>query len=202
MLWGNAGDKVATFRKLRDSGGSTILLGMNEVNEPSQANLDVSTGISLWNAEIRPYGLKGFTLVSPAVTSAPSGITWFQGFFKDCGDYDGQAHCGVDFLAVHYYGNTAEGLISYLEKFWQTFGIPIWLTEFACQDFTGKNNQCDSGQVWAFMETATSWMDSTDYVHAYFAFGILHDMWNVNYLNQLMSSNCSPTSLGYFYINS
>ena len=65
------------------------------MNEPSQANLDVATGIKLWNAEIRPYGLKGFTLVSAAVTSAPSGVKWLQGFFDGCGNYDGQAKCGV-----------------------------------------------------------------------------------------------------------
>ena len=71
---------------------------------------------------------------------------------------------------MHYYGNTAEGFISYIEKFWNLFGIKIWVTEFACQDFY-KNDQCDAGEVWSFMQTVTAWMDSTDYVQAYFAFG-------------------------------
>jgi len=198
MLWGSASNRVTAFRELRDS--SNILMGMNEVNEPSQANMDVSSGIALWNAEIRPLGLKGHTLVSPSVTSSDTGVKWLQAFFAQCGDYDGQSKCGVDYLAVHYYGNTAKGFISYVEKFWKLFNIKIWVTEFACEDFY-MNNQCDVGQVWSFMETVTGWMDSTDYVEAYFAFGILHDMWNVNYLNQLMASDCSPTALGYYYIS-
>jgi len=162
--------------------------------------MDVPSGIALWNKEIRPFGLQGYTLISPAVTSSDTGTTWLQGFFKNCGNYDGQSNCGVDFLSVHYYGNTAKGMISYIEKFWQLFGIKIWVTEFACEDFVG-NNQCSASEVWSFMQTVTSWMDSTSYVDAYFAFGLLHDMWNVNYLNQLMASDCSPTSLGSFFIN-
>ena len=44
-------------------------------------------------------------------------------------------------------------------------------------------------------------MESTDYVIAYFAFGILSDMGNVNTLDQMMGSNGKPNALGKKYID-
>lgn len=44
-------------------------------------------------------------------------------------------------------------------------------------------------------------MESTDYVTAWFAYGYLHDMGDVNSLNQLLGSDDKPTALGYSIIN-
>lgn len=195
MLWGYK--QLNSFRSLRDTPGTNLLMGMNEVNEPSQSYMSYQQGASLWNAEIRPYGAKGYKLISPAVTSAPSGETWFKGFFSSCGGND---KCGVDALAIHYYGTKADAFIAYVTKFHTDFGLPIWVTEFACQDFVG-GPQASQSQVNAFMGTVTGWMNGQSWIEAYFAFGLLHDMWNVAYTNQLMKSDGSPTPLGYQFLN-
>jgi hypothetical protein len=63
--------------------------------------MTAAQGAKVWNEQIRPYGLKGHTLISPAVTSAPSGITWMDDFFHGCGGaYDGQNNCGVRLILI------------------------------------------------------------------------------------------------------
>lgn len=111
--------------------------------------MGVGAGVALWNAEIRPWGKRGYTLVAPSVTTAPSGIRWLQGFFARCGGND---KCGVriptplvrlfdaqlilvsqvDIVPIHYYGTSVQEFKNYVTKFHQTFGLPIWVTEFAC----------------------------------------------------------------------
>ncbi|KXN86345.1 hypothetical protein AN958_10207 [Leucoagaricus sp. SymC.cos] len=72
-----------------------------------------------------------------------------------------------------------------------------WMQSF---DFTGQNQQCDYGKAFDFMRKVTQWMDNTWYVQHYFAFGVMHDMGNVDPVNQLMSSNGMPTDLGKLYL--
>jgi hypothetical protein len=43
-------------------------------------------------------------------------------------------------------------------------------------------------------------MNSQDYILYYFAFGMLHDMFNVNYANQLLGGNGKLTDLGWKYV--
>ena len=54
--------------------------------------MSVSEVVSLWNQYIRPEGQKGKYLVSPSVTTAPTGIDQLQQFFDTCGGSD---KCGV-----------------------------------------------------------------------------------------------------------
>jgi hypothetical protein len=198
MLWGPG--QVDKFRQLRQSSGTNVLMGMNEVNEPSQANMSVEDGIALWNSEIRWLGQQGYKLISPAVTMSDSGFAWHKGFFAGCGGND---KCGVDGLAVHFYQTTAAEFKTSVTKWYNEFKINVWVTEFACQNFNG-GAQCTKQGVWDFMSEVTSWMDQTSWVEAYFAFGALRDlaMWGVNADNALMDANTGlPTDLGYYYIN-
>lgn len=75
-----------------------------------------------------------------------------------------------DALALHWYDVGADNFIRYVEDFYQTFNLPIWVTEFACQNFNG-GPQCTQEEVFEFMATVTAWMDQAAYVQAYFAFG-------------------------------
>jgi len=197
MLWGP--NQVDTFRKLRQTPGTSILMGMNEVNIPGQSNMDVQSGIQLWNNEIRWLGQKGMTLVSPSVTCQDSGLQWLKGFFAGCGGND---NCGVNILSIHIYTTSTDNFISLVEQYHQAFGLPIWVSEWACQDFSGKDQQCSSDQIWSFVKTMTAWFDQTDYVYGQFPFGFLSSMNNVNQLDQLIGSDGLPNSLGTFILNS
>jgi len=81
-----------------------------------------------------------------------------------------------------------------------TFNKKIWVTEFAAQNFGGSGGQANYGQVFDFMRKVTAFMDNTPWVENYFAFGAMHDMFNVNPANQLLAGNGHPTDLGRIYI--
>jgi len=195
MLWGNDASDISDFTKLVVEGYADIAAGFNEPNQDGQSNMSPETGVSLWKQYLEPLKSKGYQLVSPAVSSADSGKTWMASFMSNC---DG---CQIDYIAIHYYGTSTDDFQTYVKYWWTTYGLPILITEFACQDFSG-GPQCSESQVWTFMETMTKWFDSTSYVKYYSAFGVMHDMQGVNTLNQLLASSDSPTDLGYFYIGS
>jgi hypothetical protein len=88
------------------------------------------------------------------------------------------------------------------------------------QNFNDPNAQCSQDDVTNFMTTVTQFMDNTDWVAAYFAFGmcmisqlfvfcwlltstsgVMRDMQGVNDLDRLMNDDGTPTSLGTQYIN-
>lgn len=202
MLWGTK--QIGSFESNKYKGGNCIM-GMNEVNVPSQGYLSVSAGISLWNAHVRPLKKKGYKLISPSVTSGSSGLTWMKQFFAQCSkNYhkDSYAHCGVDAVAMHYYGMDADDFISYAEKFHALTGGNVWVTEIACQNFGDKRKgQCNKGDVWGFMDKTTAWMKRTGWVEAYFFFGLFQDMYNVNPLNRLVTNKGLPNDLGNYYIS-
>jgi len=76
----------------------------------------------------------------------------------------------INALAVHVYGTSAQDFIDYVTDFHQTFGYNIWVTEFACQDFSGGTPR-SYDDAFAFMREVTSWMDKTPFVDMYFAYG-------------------------------
>jgi len=39
----------------------------------------------------------------------------------------------VDAIAIHWYGTDPQAFIVYVQDFHDTFGMNIWVTEFACQ---------------------------------------------------------------------
>jgi len=191
MCWGTK--QVDQFKSLVKPGYAKWALGFNEPDHDGQAALDPGYAATLWKQVLDPLKDQGYTLISPAVTSGSSGIPWLKSFFGSC------SSCKIDILAVHWYGTDPQAFISYLQNMHTTFNKPIWVTEFACQNFSG-GAQCSADQVSNFMNTVTSFMDNTSWVQHYFAFGVQHDMVGVNTLNQLMNSNGQPTSLGWDYL--
>ena len=39
----------------------------------------------------------------------------------------------IDIMPIHYYGTNADDMITYIEKWYNQFQLPIVITEFACQ---------------------------------------------------------------------
>ncbi|OCB84466.1 hypothetical protein A7U60_g8452 [Sanghuangporus baumii] len=199
MLWGNAADKLESFKSTVVAGYANIAMGFNEVNEAGQANMDVDTAVSVWKEYLEPLVDEGYSLLSPCTSSNPNGFDWMIDFFDKC---DG---CNVAGLTLHYYGTSAQDMIDYIEKWHNQFNIPVWITEFACQNFNTayENNgqQCSESQVWEFYETIVNFVESTDYVVSWSPFGFMKDMQGVNELDRLMQDDGTPTALGSAIIN-
>jgi len=197
MLWGDkpGENMIGKFTELVKPGYADCVLAMNEVNEPSQAFMDVGTGLWMWNTYIAPLKDQGYSILgSPATTSAPNGLVWIMDFLS-------QVPVKPTHICVHWYDVGFDNFKTYVENYRSNTGyLPILITEFACQNFNG-GAQCSEGEVWQFVHAAVAWMDSTDWIHGYAPFGFMRQMQGVNDLNRLMTMEGHPTPLGSYFIN-
>ncbi|KAJ4472303.1 glycosyl hydrolase catalytic core-domain-containing protein [Lentinula aciculospora] len=194
QLWGNT--NMDAFAKTVVAGYAKYALFLNEPNESGQSNIDAADAAGLWKQYMEPLKALGYQVGSAATSSNPNGMTWTQDFFTACG-----GGCNPDFVAIHWYDISADGFIAYVQEWYTAFNLPIWVTEFAYQDFNG-DDQGDLATIQSFMGEVTAWMDQQDYVQYYCWFGAMLDMQNVNPLNTLMNSDGSPSSLGEQFLYS
>jgi Glycosyl hydrolase catalytic core len=135
MAWGQAtlpdlASQVPTDTK--------YLLGFNEPNFDSQADLTPAQAAALW-PQVEAFATqRNLKIVSPAVNYCGSTstctetnpFTWLTDFFAAC------PGCQVDYIAMHWYACTASALTVYLQQFESMWTQPLWLTEFSCLDAT------------------------------------------------------------------
>lgn len=193
MLWGEK--QIDEFYRWVKPGYARYILGFNEPDQGGQSNMNPWHAADLWMQHIQPLKSQGYTLVSPACTNAPAGLQWQRDFTSACN----QRGCSVDIIATHWYGTDTQNFIDHVTLYHNTFGKEVWVTEYACQNF-GGGAQCSPDQIWSFVKATTDWMDATPWVGRYFYFGVLHDMGNVNWANQLMNGRGQPNDLGYEYL--
>ena len=156
----------------------THFLAFNEPEITSQANLSVADAVALWTQYVLPAKAKfGFRLGSPGMSSDPAkGKPWLQEFLaaleqqqQQKGGVDGD---GIDFIVVHWYGTQVEQLASFLGDMHQTFGKPLWLTEFACTSMRA-DAPVTTGQVEEFVKQALPFLDGCEFVERYAYFGAM-----------------------------
>lgn len=152
----------------------------------------------MWKTYLEPLRSRGIRLGSPAPSSAPSGKTWLQAFLAACA-----GGCTVDFIALRssldmgsvdvvfntntdYYDVNATNFMDYLDDFHATFQRPIWVTEWACQNFNDPNAQCSQDDVILFLNVTQTFMDSSEFVERYAWFGAMKDMSGVNPVHILL----------------
>ena len=121
----------------RASAKPVYMLGFNEPDHTDQANMTVAEVIALW-----PYFQNAkLPLVSPVAASAFGG--WLGDFYNQIAANGYR----VDFTAVHWYGAPdASSLINHLQSVYNTWGRPVWLTEFANIDW-------DNNEYWSEEES-------------------------------------------------
>jgi hypothetical protein len=198
MLWGG-GSLTQTI-----PAGSRYLLGYNEPNFNSQANLSVAQAVADWPAVESRAGSR--PIVSPAVNYCGSATdasrctdpaitdpyTYLGDFFAAC------SGCRVDYVAVHAYFCDLPSLQAYLEGNTQTggsvpgfvqFGKPIWVTELACDASHPVADQK------AFMQAAVPYLERNPNVLRYAWF-------NAKNIPNAMLTNAdgSLTDLGTTYV--
>ncbi|EAU83450.1 hypothetical protein CC1G_04706 [Coprinopsis cinerea okayama7 len=199
MLWGSSTANEFSARindTLRRSRTPvTAVLGMNEPEQRGQANMNASEGVAMWKRYMEPLRGAGLRLGSPAVSSAPSGKTWLEDFFRECNDT-----CNVDFVALHWYGTDSDAFIAHLWDYWYSFNRTIWVTEWACHNFVDHGKQCTPEDVVEFMNKTQSFMDNAIFVERYSWFGAMRDMSGVNPANALMDNDGRISNLGRQYV--
>ncbi len=193
MCWGAvyAGDVAGI--EARIPAGSKYLLGFNEPNFKSQANITPAQAASMWPNLEKIAADKGLQLVSPAVNwcgDCVDGVTndpvdWLDKFFAAC------PGCKVDYIAIHSYAPGSAALSNYLDKF-RKYNKPLWITEFAPWD----PPKPDFEGVVKYMKEAIPILENDPIVFRYSWFatrvGINPDI-------SLLGANGALTKLGQLY---
>jgi len=190
MCWGF--NQKTSFSKI-DGSKYKLCFGQNEPNQQGQSDMSPQDGVNLWKSVMEPARSGGCKLVSPATTSAPSGLTWMQEFIKLC---DG---CHIDYIALHWYDVDIDAFKAYVTKFWKAFGKPIIVSEYACQNFNG-GAQCTKDETWALHTAMAKWFYEQDFVAMFAPFGAMRELQGVNEFNRLMDGDGNPTDLGKYYL--
>lgn len=164
MFWGSGSvnqENLDRIKKLADEGTVKYVLGFNEPDGLTQANMTVDKAIELW-PQLEQMGIP---LVSPATVNPTN--DWMQEFMRRA---DAQG-LRVDYVAVHHYGGA--NVLAFINKLKETYNLykrPIWVTEFAVADWNAtspENNRYTEAEVIAFMKDALVALDDIDWVYRY-----------------------------------
>eukprot|EP00752_Nemacystus_decipiens_P009999 g8915.t1 len=141
MIWGEKDLDDLRLANLDALGESSHLLGFNEPNFGSQADLTPAAAASLWSTVKSEAEDLGANIVSPAVNycggdcNQEDPYRWLDEFFEECEGITGG--CGVTAIAVHIYTCEVNWLNKILHGYLK-YDLPLWLTEFACGDEADK----------------------------------------------------------------
>lgn len=163
MMWGSYETDAETSSRFPKM-GYKYMLTFNEPDRTDQANISVEKAVE---------GMKAFsdleiTVGSPATALCPPwSKEWFQPFMKQLNEQNME----VDFIAVHHYWNwyQEEGVQAFLElidKTYEMYHKPIWVTEFALTGNPGKDEE-QLKAVEGYMKGVIAGLDERDYVERY-----------------------------------
>lgn len=176
MIWGRDDVTRENLNSAKDA-PSGYLLGFNEPDNSSQANMSVEQAIKLWPSLMKTK----LELGSPACTTSETlGADSWLGRFMDQADkkdYD------VDFISVHYYTDNASisDFRDFLKDVKQEYGRPVWVTEWALVDWENPD-RFNSEELAEFASAAIRMMDDLNFVkrHAWFGAYEGGDGWSIN----------------------
>lgn len=198
MIWGAWSDTLAVQRKLdeikawKDEGKVKFLLGYNEPDNKDQANMLVERAIAYWPRLMEV----GLSLGSPGCVHADR--EWMTDFMDEIE----KRNYRVDFICVHWYGGAnAQSLVNHLNKIYDLYKKPIWITEFAPADWsatTASNSKVTKEKATNFMKEILPELDKLEFVHRYSWFSA--NTSNPALGNSaLFHSNGNLTPLGKYY---
>ncbi len=191
MAWGQAA--LANLATQVPADAHT-LLGFNEPNFGSQANLTPTEAAALWPQVEAVAKQHGLAIASPALNycggscNVTNPFDWLDQFFAAC------PGCQVDYIAAHWYACSASALTSYLQTYESKYTQPIWLTEFACLD----GNATTEPDEEAYMKVALPLLEADPRVARYAWFT---GRSTNNPTVALLGDDGALTPLGQIYVN-
>lgn len=149
MAWNASGiNAVKTY--LANNPGVRYVLGFNEPNFRSQANMTPSAAARQWKnleAIAEEYGVE---LVAPALNYSGEAISdgiiyspeqWMDAFIAAYKAENGGKEPRMDYLALHSYMNDHSAMIGFVEGFARKYERKVWLTEFCAWEGTVTEQQ-------------------------------------------------------------
>lgn len=130
MYWGDWSwdSRPNAWPRYHRTAKKVFAMTYNEPDNSTQANITVDRAIETWPR----FEESRMPLVSPGMTH-PTG-SWSQSFMSQAASRGYR----VDYFAGHWYANpNADAFMSMLQGWSNTFGKPIWLTEWSNVDWSG-----------------------------------------------------------------
>ncbi|GAB3855142.1 hypothetical protein GCM10028822_25970 [Hymenobacter terrigena] len=204
MQWnGSLNNTTVTTAALasRIPAGAQALLGFNEPNFTSQANMTPSQAAALWPVLEAVAQQKNLMLISPALNYCGScvvenGVTmnspvkWLDAFFA------AYPTARVDAIAVHTYVCQEKYLRDKINEL-RKYNKPIWLTEFACGDFTPSSGITLALQQ-KYMLDAVNYLEKDPVIGRYAWFSGRNGQ--IPNINLLAPASGQLTALGQEYV--
>jgi hypothetical protein len=202
MQWG--GPSVATLKANLNtyvvpyikSGQVKRLLGFNEPDAATQANLSPNAAIALW-----PHlEALGIPLCSPScVVDLPiANDDWLELFMNQVA----AKKYRVDYIGLHWYGvPSVTGFQSYLQAVYTQYKRPILITEFAVADWSAnatKPTKYTPTQVLNFMKAILPWLEEQSWILGYSWFSYAISSPNGG-ISALFDQSGNLTNCGLFY---
>ena len=152
--------EIAVFPKL----GYKYVLAFNEPDLEEQSNISVDDAVEGMKAFMNQDLLVG----SPATALCPP---WSDSWFVPFMEKMKAEKMDIDFIPIHHYWNwwNEEGVKAFLElvdKTWEMYHKPIWITEFATSGVPGRTKQMRQS-VMDYMQGVIPELDKRDYVERY-----------------------------------
>ncbi|KAH8705566.1 hypothetical protein BGW36DRAFT_393148 [Talaromyces proteolyticus] len=185
MLWGQKMyDQWQSSASSYLSSGSTCLLGFNEPDMTTQANMSPQQAATDYQTYMTPFANQA-TLVSPAVTNGVGdnlGLTWMESWLQAC-----NGACGATVMAIHYYANTDTSdfynFVNNAASLASQYGMSsVWITEF--------QNTGTSDQQVSFLQEVIPWLNNNTDVGRYAYFYVA---------DQYLLSGTSLSAIGEAY---
>ncbi|KAF8643255.1 hypothetical protein AX16_009141 [Volvariella volvacea WC 439] len=190
MLWGGGtadttdARRLSQFKKMKQA--PKYVLGYEEPDcapGSGSAGMSVDSGVEKWESLIAPLRVQGSLLGSPSMCKQAD-ETWLKEFKR-------KIRTNWDFTAIHVNKNNLDGVKRDIDYYWNTYGKPIWVTEFACvNDHNGFVPCTNQAEINAFINQVVPYLESHPHVHAYaYSNGLgLGDVWPLMKGGQLSES--------------
>tara|TARA_B100001173_G_scaffold157822_1_gene136601 strand:+ start:845 stop:2215 length:1371 start_codon:yes stop_codon:yes gene_type:complete len=200
MFWGTNSvndSEIARIKGFINEGKVKHVLGFNEPDLETQANMSVDEAIALW-PKLEELGVPLGSPV-PAETRGP----WLEEFIQKANENN----LRVDFIALHIYqSNNPQLFLDIVDKVYEKYNLPIWITEMSVVDNeaeTADENRYTSSQILATMRKLLPELYNRKYVERFAWFSATKD--SPNYPRQaasiLFDDQDNLTELGQFYAN-
>ena len=141
MQWGNfnwvyntgSGPIWQRTSDWRKRGDGMIVMGFNEPDRTDQANIAVADAVNLWPQVM--------ALNQPLAGPSPADDgTWLTAFTTAATNRGFR----WDYTAIHDYpgpnGGSSDGLIGKIQRYFNDYSLPVWLTEFSFVDWAGNQS--------------------------------------------------------------
>lgn len=149
MAW-NASGISAVKNYVSQHPGVKYVLGFNEPNFRSQANMTPTYAAQQWPLLEEAAEQYGFELVAPALNYADGPISdgktytpeqWMDAFIAAYKSQNNNRSPRMDYLALHCYMNDHGAMLNYVETFARKYNKKVWLTEFCAWEGNVSEDQ-------------------------------------------------------------